>query len=173
MRFSCFKSYQLMYFKNKRSGKAKLGQVFWLTFWYSTCLPTPFWDVKDFIGYNIFRYIFCSYCTYNHVYIHLQAIGYSMMTSIYIKFLLFVEKLRRKRCVYYCIKYSIYQASIYVLYAFVLGSEQYPDDSDYTTTVHFLSKCFQLCIHLSLSLSLSLSFPLRSVWEPERSLKID
>ena len=110
MRFSCFKSYQLMYFKNKRSGKAKLGQVFWLTFWYSTCLPTPFWDVKDFIGYNIFRYIFCSYCTYNHVYIHLQAIGYSMMTSIYIKFLLFVEKLRRKRCVSYC---RIYMCSVH------------------------------------------------------------
>ena len=34
------------------------------------------------------------------IYIHVQTIGYSMMTSIYIEFLLFVEKLRRKRCVY-------------------------------------------------------------------------
>ena len=39
------------------------------------------------------------------IYIHVQAIGYSMMTSIYIKFLLFVEKLRRKRCVSYCRMY--------------------------------------------------------------------
>ena len=68
---SCFKSYLLMYFKNKRSGKAKLGQVFWLTFWYSTCLPTPFWDVKDFIGYNMFCYIFCSYCTYKYIYTYM------------------------------------------------------------------------------------------------------
>ena len=44
------------------------------------------------------------------IYIHVQAIGYSMMTSIYIKFLLFVEKLRRKRCVSYC---RIYMCSVH------------------------------------------------------------
>ena len=44
------------------------------------------------------------------IYIHVQAIGYSMMTSIYIKFLLFVEKLRRKRCVSY---YRMYICSVH------------------------------------------------------------
>ena len=105
MSVSCFKGYQLIYFKNKRSGRVKLGQVFWLTFWYITCLPTPFWDVKDFIGYIVLLHILLILYIQSYIHIHVQTIGYSMMTSIYIKFLLFVEKLRRKRCVSYCRMY--------------------------------------------------------------------
>ena len=66
------KSYLLMYFKNKRSGKAKLGQVFWLTFWYITCLPTPFWDVKDFIGYIVLLHILLILYIQSYIYMYKQ-----------------------------------------------------------------------------------------------------
>ena len=107
------------------------------------------------------------------IYIHLQANGYSMMTSIYIKFLLFVEKLRRKRCVSYCRMY-IYVVCIQQRFNVRLIQlciiVQCTDDSLlHVISTYFPTSGFQLIrISITLSLSSLISHSLERERERER-----
>ena len=105
------------------------------------------------------------------IYIHVQAIGYSMMTSIYIKFLLFVEKLRRKRCVYLTAEYIcvVYiQQRFHVRLIQLCIIMQCTDDSLlHVISTYFPTSGFQL-IRISITLSLFLSL---SLWRERERIR--
>ena len=106
---NCFKPYQLMYLKKQTVWQIKIRASILIDILVYYVLA------NSLLRRERLHRVYCFVTYFAHtvhtiIYIHVQAIGYSMMTSIYIKFLLFVEKLRRKRCVSYC---RIYMCSVH------------------------------------------------------------